>query len=90
MNDRDEGLVGTDPNDARSVLRLTAAPSMGSHDPFVISWPIMSGRRYRLSAAANLPPVWVGLFEFSSNASSILVPLPRTNSQQFFRIESLP
>lgn len=55
MNDRDETVAGTDPQDLSSVLRiltLTRAPDSG--ESLVLSWPTVRTRFYTVSTASNL------------------------------------
>ncbi len=57
LNNRQESLVGTDPTDARSVLRVQEAKSAGV---FTLAWPAAEGRRYRVCATNVLaaPEPW--------------------------------
>jgi subtilisin family serine protease len=48
-----EWLAGTNPTNANSCLRLKALPSNNTN-AFVVSWPSVAGKYYRLERATNL------------------------------------
>jgi subtilisin family serine protease len=53
MNNLAEWLAGTNPTNASSCLRLMALPSNNTN-AFVMSWPSVAGKYYRLERATNL------------------------------------
>jgi subtilisin family serine protease len=48
-----EWLAGTNPTNASSVLRLTAIPT-NNPNAYVVRWPSVAGKYYRLERATNL------------------------------------
>jgi hypothetical protein len=70
----DEWIAGTNPREARSVLRLTIQRAGG--DPVVrLSWPSVSGRTYRVEYRSELgdAPGWQGLNGASEGTDAELV-----------------
>jgi hypothetical protein len=53
MSNLAEWLAGTNPTNASSCLRLMALPS-GNTNVFVVNWPSVAGKYYRLERATNL------------------------------------
>jgi serine protease len=53
MSNLAEWLAGTNPTNASSCLRLMALPA-GNSNVFVVSWPSVAGKYYRLERATNL------------------------------------
>jgi subtilisin family serine protease len=53
MSNLAEWLAGTNPTNASSCLRLMALPFKNSN-AFVVSWPSVAGKYYRLERATNL------------------------------------
>jgi subtilisin family serine protease len=53
MSNLKEWLAGTNPTNASSVLRLTAIPS-NNPNAFVVRWPSVAGKYYRLERSTNL------------------------------------
>jgi subtilisin family serine protease len=53
MSNLAEWLAGTNPTNASSCLRLTAMPSINTN-AFVVRWPSVAGKYYRLERATNL------------------------------------
>jgi subtilisin family serine protease len=53
MSNLAEWLAGTNPTNASSALRLTAIPT-NNPNAFVVRWPSVAGKYYRLERATNL------------------------------------
>jgi hypothetical protein len=53
MSNLAEWLAGTNPTNAGSCLRLIAIPS-NNPNAFVVKWPSVAGKYYRLERATNL------------------------------------
>jgi hypothetical protein len=53
MSNLAEWLAGTNPTNASSCLQLIAIPS-NNPNVFVVSWPSVAGKYYRLERATNL------------------------------------
>jgi len=54
MSDADEAVAGTNPTNPLSVLRIVNSAFRAPSSEFVISWPSVSSKRYRVQAATNL------------------------------------
>src|SRR5262249_50666565 len=89
-----EQLLGTDPRDAASAVRLTLEPI--GRDRFRFSWPTVAGKKYSLEYTDRLQS---GFTSFSGRVFPIragstnqtyeadLPPVARTNATQlFFRV----
>ena len=74
MSNLAEWLAGTNPTNANSCLRLMALPSNNTNT-FVVSWPIVAGKYYRLERATNL------LIGFNSVVQTNIAATAPTNTE---------
>jgi hypothetical protein len=91
MTDGEEDLAGTDPNDPKSVLRITAfAAAPPVSNCVVVTWQSATGRAYTVQAATNL------LAGFHTNLLTGISATPPQNvhtdnvgsaGQKFYRIK---
>ncbi|MGA2240861.1 MAG: S8 family serine peptidase [Verrucomicrobiota bacterium] len=74
MSNLAEWLAGTNPTNASSYLRLMARPS-GNTNAFVVRWPSVAGKYYRLERATNL------LTGFNSTVRTNIAATAPTNTE---------
>jgi subtilisin family serine protease len=74
MSNLAEWLAGTNPTNANSCLRLMALPS-NNLNAFVVSWPSVVGKYYRLERATNL------LIGFNSVVRTNIAATAPTNTE---------
>jgi hypothetical protein len=93
MNNLQEYLAGTDPNDATSVLRITAitAPSPGT--AVNLTWNSVSNRCYLVQETLNLigSPLWYdsGLLAISPDGLTTTRLVTNTNAAiRFYRVQA--
>lgn len=86
-----EWQAGTTPTNAASVLRLSAVRVIGNN--VVLEFPTVSGRRYRVDRATNLPPVWQ-MLEQDVTGNNGIRSVVHTNGvmvgRQFYRVQLQP
>ncbi len=93
MNNLQEYLCGTDPTNKASALRLQVADGYTTNG-FTLSWPVSSGRRYRVMATDALPaglwPLTNGPWDATDGQT--LMRWTDTNgvarTNRFYRVES--
>jgi len=74
MSNLAEWLAGTNPTNANSCLRLMALPSNDTN-AFVVNWPSVAGKYYRLERATNL------LIGFNSVVRTNITATAPTNTE---------
>ena len=93
MPDWAEALAGTNPNDANSVLRLSADVQLAQGGGLVIKWSSVAGKTYSVQRSSNLTqsftslaaniPATVPLNQFTDHAATNAGPY-------FYRIQITP
>jgi hypothetical protein len=86
-----EFLAGTNPRDARSVLRLAGGPNVPG-GVVSLQWPSTSGRHYRISRSTNLFTGFTTLLQTNINATPPLNTLLDNppGGPVFYRLELEP
>ncbi|HWX21392.1 MAG TPA: S8 family serine peptidase [Candidatus Binatia bacterium] len=85
-----EWLAGTNPTNATSCLRL-ALPRMAATNGFVVQWPSVAGKFYRLQRATNLLAGFNTLVQTNIAATAptntAVDPATSPSNARFYRIE---
>jgi Tol biopolymer transport system component len=87
MNNLQEYLAGTDPNDAASVLKIDITYSVGANS-VVLKWPAAAARVYQVQFKDNLAdPVWLdlpGSVSVIGNQAQLTAPV--TSPGRYYRV----
>lgn len=86
-----EYTAGTDPKNAGSLLKITAAAFAPSTRQITIEWPSVPGRLYRIEHKANLTDsTWNEIATHSANSSTSSLSLSAlaNHTRGFYRIST--